>query len=127
VLPGKYDESSINTLSGASLKTDQNVYSTDTVEISLTFDNNSGRDLGYGEYFEVQIYKGETWMTIPFKKSHVVHDIAILWPSGKAQKAKCDLTDLNYKIKPGRYRIVWEIFDPNGQGQSNLTAEFKVE
>jgi hypothetical protein len=92
------------------MKTDQEVYGTDSQEISFTITNSSSKETGHGN-FDIEVWLNDQWYRIRYLKGAVsiYADFMPLAPaSAGTQKISLAFLErfLGYPLAEGKYRIV---------------------
>lgn len=113
----------VNTLEGAGLTVDLD--SVTPVGITYTINNQSKKDLSYGQDYSIQKEKDGKWYLVE-PKSPVAVTMELLWiPVGNTDTMQLSWENSYGKLSSGKYRIL-KMFSDEEQGYG-LAGEFIIE
>ncbi len=86
-------------------------YDVKTKKIELLLKNN-GEQVEFGTPYEIETFQDGSWRKVPFKENIGFTAIGIMLKKGKSYPFSASLEKdiLKYKIKPGFYRVIKEIY-----------------
>lgn len=100
------------------MKTEKNTYEIGTQEILINIANNSQQEFFYGAQYEIEKFKENKWVKVPFKEEPMFIEIAYRLEPGKINSEIISLNNLE-KLMVGKYRIV--------KSSGELAAEFEIK
>jgi len=120
----------VNNLDGVTMIVKEGTVS--STGLAVTFENNSDKQINYGEHFLLEKKIKEKWYQVPFAidGNPAIRDIGYSLDSSGVKEWKVDWDWLYGSLDNGEYRIVKEILDFRNAGdydKYHLTAEFTVE
>lgn len=77
-----------------------------------------------GEYFTLEYYDGEKWVSVKMKDNCYIKDIAIIINNGAEYRGTINLNQYFSVLSKGRYRIKKQIY--TGNSQITIQAEFLI-
>ena len=101
-------------------------YPVNTEKISLSIHNKGNEQVVYGTPYQMEIEKEGQWYTLAFKEGVAFNEIALVLKPGATNPEEISLQVVDYAFKPGKYRILKQIFLPDDQ-TTWLSAEFTLE
>ena len=112
----------VNTLEGAFLSVDENLAS--PVGITYTMENQTDKDLNYGQDYSLQKEKDGRWYQVE-PKEPVAVTMELLWlPAGSRDTLELRWESSYGKLKSGHYRIVKNVSD--SESGYYLAGEFEI-
>ncbi len=120
----------VNNLDGVTMIVKKGTVS--STGLTVTFENNSDKQIIYGEHFLLEKKIKQKWYQLPFALdgNHAFTDIGYSLDSTGVKEWKVDWDWLYGSLDKGEYRIVKEILDFRYAGDYDkyyLTAEFTVD
>lgn len=117
------EETNLNKTVGVSFKTERASYLLGTKSIRVTLTNLTDTRMTSGEEYSIEIYKSQEWYVVPFRKT--VSFTLVLWLLNQdiPFKQTLKLTDLNYHLSKGKYRVVKGVW---GGSVPCVSAEFAL-
>lgn len=113
----------VNTLEGAAITVDESMAA--ATGITYTIDNQTDRDLNYGQDYGLQKEKDGRWYQV-VPKNPVAVTLELLWlPSGNTDTHEVGWESSYGKLASGHYRIVKNVSD-NENGYY-LAGEFQID
>ncbi len=92
-------------------------------ELTYTIVNRSRREISFGEQYDVQVLKGDRWVSAEWMRDRVwIMVLYTLRPGDSFSRT----IDLPRDIDPGNYRLVKEVTLVDTGAKLVLTAEFVV-
>lgn len=92
--------------------------------------NRSGKELQYGDWFDIQRKVGEEWYSLSYIIENVgFHQVAYLLPMGETSIKPITWEWMYGKLPPGEYRIVTDVMDYRAPGDFDkyyLAEEFEI-
>ena len=110
-------------------KAEITVVKADSDGCELVLENDTDKDLMYGEKFIVQKYLNGQWVDCEMVESEQIYvwsDIGLLLPAGESREEKCDWSYMYGSFADGTYRILKDIDDPSNRIVQTLFAEFEL-
>ena len=86
--------------------TDQTEYPSSTKEIAFEIKNEGPATVNFGTPYYVEKREQGTWYEIPFKDNVAFTEIGLMLAAGEVYQGKVNLTDLNYSLTTGEYRML---------------------
>lgn len=90
-------------------------------KITINIKNNTSEELYYGEAYEIEYLKNNTWYEVPFTNEASFTDIGIILGPNKTNTHEISLDNININLKKGKYRIIKQV------GDAVLATEFKLK
>lgn len=113
----------VNTLEGAALVVDENAVT--STGITYTMENQTDRDLNYGQDYGLQQEKDGRWYQVT-PKEPVAVTLELLWlPAGSSDTLELSWESSYGKLASGHYRIVKNVSD--NEGGYYLAGEFEIK
>lgn len=119
--PSDVGASAASEANGVTVYTQAGSYPTGTSAICLYIYNHTGSDITFGADWKLEVEKGDSWFTVPFKEEIAWPELAQSVADGVTGKLTVDLSYLDYKLTEGKYRVVKDIND------SHYAAEFALD
>ena len=117
---GKYESLSDTLSEDFYMKTECSQYGTDVEKIKLIFGRKDGEGFDFGYRYVVYVYEDGEWVKLPFNSSYRYILPAIVITNGEGSHT-ISVSDLNVKLKPGRYKVQKEFED------GSAYAEFVIK
>lgn len=86
--------------------TDQTEYPSSTKEIAFEIKNEGPATVNFGTPYYVEKREQGTWYEIPFKDNVAFTEIGLMLAAGEGYQGKINLTDLDYSLTTGDYRMI---------------------
>ena len=115
-------------LTGVSMYTVEPQYPSSVNEINVVWENNSDKELTFGDVFTIQKYDGKEWN--PIGKEAVFNSIGYVVSPHTEVKHSYNIRVYSDKLEKGKYRIVTNylnVHSPGNYDTYNISANFTVE
>lgn len=116
----EYKNEDFDTSGDIIIKTAQDVYESDTTEVSYTITNTTSTECIYGKPYSIEVLLGGTWYQVPFPEGTGWDKIALILKANTTNTESFKLSELDYKFMEGKFRLIKEI------GGKVYFAEFQM-
>lgn len=86
--------------------TEQTEYPSATKEMAFEIKNAGPATVNFGTPYYVEKREQGTWYGIPFKDNVAFTEIGLMLAAGEGYQGKINLTDLDYSLTTGDYRMI---------------------
>lgn len=94
-------------------------------QVTLVLENKSEQNLGYGEYYEIEIKKNDAWYSINVELTFL--DILYTMESNQSQELEINWEDSYGALSAGEYRILKKVmFMDDNFEEFYVAAEFTI-